>query len=392
MAVYRRRHRALEATLLGLTGGGKLGEIFSRHTTNPMRRDRAVVFDVSSIDETETDLQAAVLLACWSYGFGAVNVANALADAGLEPRRNYFVVLDELWRALRAGSGMVDRVDALTRLNRQCGVGQVMISHTMTDLLALPAEEDRMKARGFVERSGMVICGGLPASEMPLLTAAIPLSRQEQQMLISLAGPARLGLTRPRRRTPRPREVPDQGRRPPGHPRPGRPDLHRETTPERHRQTLARHPQRPSPEPAGDRLPGEGGRGMSAPNRKGHGLGDGLGSGWPSASSSSFGAALSRRPSRILDGRHSRARRPTPLIWSPDWPRAGCPGRPVHHRRLPLVGLIDCADRRRAGGRAEGSVTSAPGSIRPPATWAAGSLDGLRSPRRAPRPRPNGSA
>jgi hypothetical protein len=64
-----------------------------------------------------------------------------------------------------------------------------MISHTMSDLLALPAEEDRMKARGFVERSGMVICGGLPSSEMPLLTAAIPLSRQEQQKLISWQDP-----------------------------------------------------------------------------------------------------------------------------------------------------------------------------------------------------------
>ena len=189
MNVYLQETRALEATLLGLTGGGKLGEIFARHTTNPMMRDRAVVFDVSSIDETETDLQAAILLACWSYGFGTVNVANALADAHLEPRRNYFVVLDELWRALRAGKGMVDRVDALTRLNRSVGVGQIMISHTMSDLLALPAEEDRMKARGFVERSGMVICGGLPASEMPLLTAAIPLSCQEQQKLISWQDP-----------------------------------------------------------------------------------------------------------------------------------------------------------------------------------------------------------
>ncbi|BCW17253.1 hypothetical protein NtRootA4_42320 (plasmid) [Arthrobacter sp. NtRootA4] len=191
LAVYQQETRALEATLLGLTGGGKLGEIFSRHTSEPMYRDRAVVFDVSSIDETETDLQAAVLLACWSYGFGTVNVANALADAGLEPRRNYFVVLDELWRALRAGKGMVDRVDALTRLNRSVGVGQIMISHTMSDLLALPAEEDRMKARGFVERSGMVICGGLPASEMPQLTSAIPLSRQEQQKLIGWQDPRR---------------------------------------------------------------------------------------------------------------------------------------------------------------------------------------------------------
>lgn len=187
--LYQQETKALEATLLGLTGGGKLGEIFSRHTTNPMRRDQAVVFDVSSIDETETDLQAAVLLACWSYGFGTVNVAHALADAGLEPRRHYFVVLDELWRALRAGKGMVDRVDALTRLNRSVGVGQVMISHTMSDLLALPAEEDRMKAQGFVERSGMVICGGLPASEMGLLTKAVPLSRQEQQKLVSWQDP-----------------------------------------------------------------------------------------------------------------------------------------------------------------------------------------------------------
>lgn len=189
MNVYLQETRALEATLMGLTGGGKLGEIFSRHTTNPMMRDRAVVFDVSSINEEETDLQAAILLACWSYGFGTVNVANALADAGLEPRRNYFVVLDELWRALRSGKGMVDRVDALTRLNRSVGVGQIMISHTMSDLLALPAEEDRMKARGFVERSGMVICGGLPAAEMPLLTSAIPLSREEQQKLITWQDP-----------------------------------------------------------------------------------------------------------------------------------------------------------------------------------------------------------
>ena len=99
-----------------------------------MRRDRPVVFDVSSIDDAEVDLQRAALLACWSAGFGAVNVAHALADAGLEPRRHYFVILDELWRALRAGRGMVDRVDALTRLNRQRGVGMAMISHTMSDL------------------------------------------------------------------------------------------------------------------------------------------------------------------------------------------------------------------------------------------------------------------
>jgi hypothetical protein len=179
----------LEASLIGLIGGGRLGETFSRHTTNPMRRDAPVVYDVSSIDDSEMDLQAATLLACWSAGFGTVNVANALADTHLEPRRHYFVVLDELWRALRAGRGMVDRVDALTRLNRQRGVGMAMISHTMSDLLALPTQEDRAKARGFVERSGMVICGGLPSAEMPQLTAAVPLSRAEQDLLIGWQDP-----------------------------------------------------------------------------------------------------------------------------------------------------------------------------------------------------------
>lgn len=180
---YQKITENLEASLIGLVSGGRLGELFSQQTTVRMQRDRPVVYDVSSIDDSEMDLQAAVLLACWSAGFGTVNVANALADAELEPRRHYFVILDELWRALRAGRGMVDRVDALTRLNRGRGVGMAMISHTMSDLMSLSSEEDRMKAKGFVERSGMVICGGLPASEMPLLNSAITMSRAEQDML-----------------------------------------------------------------------------------------------------------------------------------------------------------------------------------------------------------------
>ncbi|MDZ4234963.1 MAG: hypothetical protein U1C73_14680 [Dietzia sp.] len=186
---YKEITENLEASLIGLTTGGRLGEIFSQQTTTPMRRDRPVVYDVSSIDDSESDLQAGILLACWSAGFGTVNVAAALADAGLEPRRHYFVILDELWRALRAGQGMVDRVDALTRLNRARGVGLAMISHTMSDLLSLASSEDQMKAKGFVERSGMVICGGLPGAEMPLLTSAVPLSMSEQGMLTSWQDP-----------------------------------------------------------------------------------------------------------------------------------------------------------------------------------------------------------
>ncbi len=186
---YKKITENLEASLISLTSGGRLGEMFAQQTDVPMVRDRPVVYDVSSVDDSDTDLQAAILLACWSAGFGTVNVANALADAGLEPRRHYFVILDELWRALRAGRGMVERVDALTRLNRQRGVGLAMISHTMSDLLALPTEEERMKARGFVERAGMVIAGGLPGAEMTMLTSAVPLSRAEQDLLVSWQDP-----------------------------------------------------------------------------------------------------------------------------------------------------------------------------------------------------------
>lgn len=185
---YRMITEDLEASLVALTGG-RFGEIFAEHTSVQMELDKPVVFDVSALDETELDLQAAVLLACWSYGFGSVNIASVLADAGLAPRRHYFVIMDELWRALRAGRGIVDRVDALTRLNRQRGVGQAMITHTMSDLEALSSEEDRAKARGFVERSGMLLCGGLPQSEMPFLRKVVSLSEAEERMLTSWQDP-----------------------------------------------------------------------------------------------------------------------------------------------------------------------------------------------------------
>ena len=179
----------LRQSLYSLDGSGRFSDMFSRPTDQPMDLTKPVVFDLSGISDTQRDIQAASLLACWSTGFATVQVAHTLADAGLEPRRHYFVVMDELWRALRSGEGMVDRVDSLTRLNRTEGVGQAMITHTMSDLEALPTESERMKARGFVERSGMVVCGALPSGEMEKLNKAVTLSRAEQARLISWADP-----------------------------------------------------------------------------------------------------------------------------------------------------------------------------------------------------------
>src|SRR5690606_34412552 len=143
----------------------------------------------SGIDDADAELQAAVLLACWSDGFGAVEASHALADEGMGPQRHFFVVLDELWRVLRAGRGLVDRVDALTRLNRQRGLGQAMITHTMADLLALPDEADRMKAKGFAERSGLVIVGGLPQAEMGPLNEVVRLSRAAEDTIVDCPTP-----------------------------------------------------------------------------------------------------------------------------------------------------------------------------------------------------------
>ncbi|WP_284977215.1 ATP/GTP-binding protein [Arthrobacter sp. efr-133-TYG-104] len=179
----------LRQSLYSLDGSGRFSDMFSKPTDQPMDLTKPVVFDLSGISDTQRDIQAACLLACWSTGFATVQVAHTLADAGLEPRRNYFVVMDELWRALRSGEGMVDRVDSLTRLNRTEGVGQAMITHTMSDLEALPTESERMKARGFVERSGMVVAGALPGAEMEKLNKAVTLSRAEQARLISWADP-----------------------------------------------------------------------------------------------------------------------------------------------------------------------------------------------------------
>ena len=183
MARYQAITEELEASLIALTQGGRLGSTFSRHTSQRLRRDRPTVFDLGAIQDTQPQLRAAALMATWSVGFGTVNVAQALADAGLEPQRHYQLTMDEIHQALRAGPGMVERYDQLTRLNRAWAVGQFMITHTMKDLEALPTVEDREKAKGLVERSGMVVLGGLPSAEMPLLNQVVQLSQSEQALL-----------------------------------------------------------------------------------------------------------------------------------------------------------------------------------------------------------------
>jgi hypothetical protein len=169
-----------------------VGAMFDGQTTTRLDlTSPALAVDVSAVP-ADAGTQAAALLATWADGFGAVEAANALTDAGLAPQRRFLLVLDELWRALRAGAGMVDRLDALTRLNRAHGVGQVMITHSLKDLDALPDPADRAKAAGFVERAGMLFLGGLPPAELAAVRQVADLTDAEAQLVTSWSSPPSL--------------------------------------------------------------------------------------------------------------------------------------------------------------------------------------------------------
>ena len=172
-------HRSLVALL-----DGPLGQVFGGPTTARISVDSpAVCVDISGIAERDERLTAAVMLACWSEGFGTVEASNALAQAGLARPRRFLVVLDELWRPLRVGAGLPDRMDALTRLNRRDGVGQVLVTHTLKDLESMADPADRLKARGFAERAGMLVTAGLPRTDLELVSAVLPLSEREVDLV-----------------------------------------------------------------------------------------------------------------------------------------------------------------------------------------------------------------
>lgn len=187
---YRMAVDPLHRSLIGLLDG-PLGSAFGSATTTRIDLSApAVVVDISRIGEADAQLTAAAMLAAWSEGLGCVSASHALSDAGLAPPRWYFAILDELWRPLRAAGGLVDRIDAITRLNRTWGLGQAMITHTLKDLDAIDSSADRAKARGFIERAGMVACFGLPQSELGNLDEVIGLSHRETDLITSWSSPA----------------------------------------------------------------------------------------------------------------------------------------------------------------------------------------------------------
>ena len=182
---YRRATDPLMRTLLAVLDGS-LGATFDGQTTRPIDLDtNAVCVDISAIDAADEQLVAASLMSAWAYGFAQVEASHLLADLGLGPRREYFAVMDELWRALRAGPGLVDRLDGLTRLSRQQGTGLAYITHSMDDLEALASDADKAKARGLAERCAAKLLGGLSRDQLAKFGRVVELSAAEVNEVVS---------------------------------------------------------------------------------------------------------------------------------------------------------------------------------------------------------------
>ena len=186
---YRDRTADLAFTLDVLCTGNLAGA-FDGPTTRPIDLDAPIVsMDISAVKAAGDQLLTAAMLCTWSYAFAVVDAAAALADLGLAPRRTYMGVMDELWRALRGAPGLVDYADTLTRLNRAKGMSSLMITHSLADLDALATDEDRAKARGFIDRCAITICAGLPPRELAKVTEVAPMTGPERDLVASWSAP-----------------------------------------------------------------------------------------------------------------------------------------------------------------------------------------------------------
>lgn len=170
-ADYRREAKNLNRSLQAVLEG-PLGRTFSGQTTERLRTDApAMSIDISAVAKQSADIMAAVMLASWSEGFASIEAANAMADAGIAPQRNFMTVMDEMWRPMRLeGAGLVDKLDSITRLQRNDGTGNIFITHSLKDMESMNNAADNMKARGFAERSGIVVTAGLAKEDLRALS------------------------------------------------------------------------------------------------------------------------------------------------------------------------------------------------------------------------------
>ncbi|MGO1755785.1 MAG: hypothetical protein ACTHZ6_15745 [Brevibacterium aurantiacum] len=179
---YDKRVAGLLDACMALGPNGPFSDLFSAPTSEHLQPGVPAVFDISGIDDGDKTMGAAVQTVCWGLGSAMVSAEKHLATGTGQDQRHYLLIMDEMWRMLRASEQMVYFLDSLTRLNRTLGIGQIMCTHTMGDL-KLSSDHLTEIAWGFVERSAMVFLGGLAEREMGNLEEVFMLSQDEKSMI-----------------------------------------------------------------------------------------------------------------------------------------------------------------------------------------------------------------
>jgi hypothetical protein len=68
-------------------------------------------------------------------------------------------------------------------------MASIMITHSLADLDALATEEDRAKARGFIDRSAIKVLAALPPRELAKVSQITPLTGPEQELVAGWSAP-----------------------------------------------------------------------------------------------------------------------------------------------------------------------------------------------------------
>ncbi|MFF2088602.1 hypothetical protein ACFVVM_32865 [Nocardia sp. NPDC058176] len=200
---YARATTELRRSLRALVKGN-FGAVFNGQSTTKITMDsNGLCIDVSHIGQSDRKLKGAVMLTTWNAGFSAVEAHNTLAEAGLTKQRYFQIVMDELWHVLSLGDFMVDRVDELTRLQREWAAALIMISHSIRDLRSRTGDAVN-RAIGFLERSRVKIFGALPREELEQLSGITGFTETEKQNITSWSAPAAMTGEPPREGEPLP--------------------------------------------------------------------------------------------------------------------------------------------------------------------------------------------
>ncbi|MGW6877432.1 ATP-binding protein [Streptomyces xanthophaeus] len=189
-ATYQDLTRSVIAGLDNLCGGPLKGLFDGPTTVDLDLNSPAVSVDISALRSRGSDTLSAGMIATWAYTYSSIDSARS---TGLMQRR-LVLDMDEMWRALRAGPGLVDSMDSIGRLSRGDGDVTIYVTHSTQDVESLPTEEDRAKARGLMDRCDTWVIGASTDEELAHVTGKRQLTEQERAIISSWSSATSTGL------------------------------------------------------------------------------------------------------------------------------------------------------------------------------------------------------